>query len=204
MSLKSTMAGLAVLVAAALPLVVTPAAQADTDTVAVARSEVVSTAMTVADYDVAVANAHGYRVVLVGGKKTSVKVSDGPITQGAVEPASGGDLTTADNPVVSGNCGVSWMYYSALGSRKAQVYTGFDIWPTRAVRFTWKISVTDNAGSAPASWGYNINSWTWDADWTTTHSTTGYSWAEVTYGAAVLANGAVCVAGHPWQSTNLY
>jgi hypothetical protein len=40
--------------------------------------------------------------------------------------------------------------------------------------------------------------------WETSHSTTGYSFAEVTSGDAVLAGRDVCVAGNPWQSTNLY
>ncbi|GII25935.1 hypothetical protein [Planosporangium mesophilum] len=154
--------------------------------------------LVVTGIDQQVANRNGYKVIVKDGKLDTVKVANHPITQ---EPV----VTTMDNPVVTGNCGTSFLYYAAQGGRKAQVYTGFDL-TTAAPMFAydWTVAVTDNIGVGSKPWGGPHVGYSWDDTWTTSHGTTGYSWAQVTNGHAYLADGRTCNTLGPWQSTNLY
>ncbi|MCP2166435.1 hypothetical protein LX83_003303 [Goodfellowiella coeruleoviolacea] len=157
-------------------------------------------------YNIEVANAHGYKIVLVDGKQTSVKVSDQPIKQDGIKPYQDDPqvIAAGGEPVVGGSCGVSFLYYTAKGNRKADVYTGFDVWPAPAIEFYWEVSVTDSIGTGVGTWGYPVNNWNWETYWETSHGPTGYSLAKVSGGWALLANGQVCYSGGPWQDTNLY
>lgn len=154
--------------------------------------------MVVTHIDQKIANKNGYKVIVENGKLTSVKVANHSISQTPV-------VTTLSNPVVTGSCGTAFLYYAAQGNRKAQVYTGFDL-TTMApmIAYDWKVSVTDNIGVGSRSWGGPHVGYSWDTHWTTSHGTTGYSWAQVTDGHAYLADGRVCRELGPWQSTTLY
>ncbi len=156
--------------------------------------------MTVVGYDVEVANAHGYKIVMKNGQQTSVKVSDKAIHQTTARA-----VTPMLTPVVTSNCGTSFLYYAAFGGKKASVYTGFDIDKLPVVHFTWVIAVTDNVGVGSVTWtGPSSPVFSWDIHATTTHTTTGYSFATVSSGVAVLTDGSVCSSGHPGQATTLY
>ncbi|MGX7670719.1 hypothetical protein [Plantactinospora sp. DSM 117369] len=186
---------LAVVVAAvtgaSMPLNAAVAASAEPSTVEVAR-----TSLTATRIDQAIANQHGYKVVVRNGALDSVKVADHPITQDPV-------ITPLDAPVVYGNCGVSFLYYARSAPRKAIVHTGFDLNTVPpSVLGSWTVAVTDNAGVGSRTWTPSVG-WSWDTTWDTTHSVGGYSVAQVTNGYVVLADGRVCVSGNPWQHTYL-
>ena len=105
---------------------------------------------------------------------------------------------------VDGNCGSATMDYTATGNKDAKVYTGFTV-DDGAWLFSWNVAVTDDAGVGNNSWGdYLASDHEWYVTWPTYHSVTGYSWAEVTSGAAFLDNGDTCEAAPVSASTNLY
>ncbi|MBW8481891.1 hypothetical protein [Actinomadura parmotrematis] len=170
-----------------------------------AKGKVKATARLVSHgFDRAVANAHGYEIVLLDGEQAAVKVSDGPIRQDGVKTA-GSALRASGAPVKYGDCGVSFLYYASMGDRKADVYTGFDVTKMApAVGFTWEVSVTDSIGVGSRTWREPLAGYSWDTHWETEHGTTGYSEARVTGGKVVLADGEVCTQFGPWQSTTLY
>lgn len=151
--------------------------------------------MHIAGWDRAVGEAHGYRLFNSGGRQYIVRQN-----RHGVAPVS-----PDTNPYVTGNCGSSWMYYNAQGGRKALVDTGYYV-IRPVVHSNWRVAVTDKAGVGTngSGWTANPNSDYWEHYWNTAHSVRGYSHANVTYGAAVLDNGAVCASGDPWDSTNLY
>lgn len=154
--------------------------------------------LVVTGIDQAIANKHGYKVIVKNGTLATVKVADHPITQATT-------MHALDTPVVTGNCGTSFLYYAAQGGRRAVVHTGFDL-TTAAPMFAydWQVAVTDNIGVGSRSWGGPDFGYSWDTTWTTSHGTTGYSWAQVTGGHAYLVDGRICSSLGPWQSTNLY
>ena len=156
--------------------------------------------MILTGYDVAVANAHGYQIVTVNGQEKSVKVSNHAIHQ-----ADATLVKAALTPVVTGNCGTSFLYYAAHGGKKATLYTGFDILRLPTVHFTWEVKVTDKVGTGLLTWtGPHTPVFSWDITATTTHTTVGYSVAQVSTGIAVLEDGSVCNTGYPGQGTDLY
>ncbi len=159
--------------------------------------------MSVIGYDLAVAQAHGDAIIDDENGIRSVKVSDGdqPVV---VDESNSSSITMADQ-VVSGSCGVSFLYYEASGRRRAEVYTGFDLTSIApAISFGWTVSVTDAVGVGSRSWGGATVGYGWDKSWTTKHGTSGYSWAIVSDGWALRADGIICSTGHPWDDTNLY
>ncbi|MEV4007511.1 hypothetical protein [Actinomadura sp. NPDC049753] len=170
-----------------------------------AKGEVKATARLVSrSFDKAVANAHGYKIVLLDGEQAAVKVSNRPVRQDGIKRA-GSDLRVSGEPIKRGDCGVSFLYYAAEGDRKAYVYTGFDVTKMApAVGFTWEVSVTDNIGVGSRTWREPLAGYSWDTTWETEHGTTGYSEARVTGGKVVLADGEICTQYGPWQGTNLY
>jgi hypothetical protein len=151
-------------------------------------------------FDEAVANANGYQVKVIDGVARSVKVSNGPV-KAAATPS--GPVAHAE--VVTGNCGASFLYYAAAGGRKADIYTGFDIWRAPAISYGWKVAATDKAGVGSRSWSGGLAfRWNWETHWMTYHSVSGYSFAQVVSGHALLADGTICTSGLPSDSTNLY
>ncbi|MBR7825114.1 hypothetical protein KDK95_02260 [Actinospica sp. MGRD01-02] len=178
--------------AAVIALVGLTAATAGTASAAAAPHTVrVTVQMHVVGFNATVARAHGYLV------KTA---PDGH--QYAV--AKGANSAVVPNTTVPGNCGTATMDYTAIGGKAANVYTGFTV-DDGAWLFSWNVSVTDNAGVGNESWGdYLASDHQWYTTWETHHSVTGYSWAEVTSGAAFLDNGTTCEAANVSASTNLY
>jgi hypothetical protein len=136
----------------------------------------VTVQMHVVGFNAAVARAHGYLV------KTA---PDGH--QYAV--AKGANSAVVPNTTVPGNCGTATIDYTAIGGKAANVYAGFTV-DDGAWLFSWNVSVTDDAGVGDESRGdYLASDHEWYTTWETHHSVTGYSWAEVTSGAAFLDNG---------------
>lgn len=177
------------LLAAVVSLVGLSAATAGTASAAQAPFTVrITDPMRVVGFDAAVARAHGYTV------KTAPDGHQYALAKGALQPA-----TTVD-----GNCGSATLDYTATGGKAATVYTGFTV-DDGAWEFNWSVAVTDDAGVGTENWGDPLASRTqWYDTWITHHSVTGYSFATVTSGAALLDNGDVCAAAPVSASTTLY
>jgi hypothetical protein len=146
--------------------------------------------MRVTGIDAAVARAHGFIVrTNKAGKQYVVK--------------SGTTAVRPDN-IVGGDCGDSYMWLYAVGSHYTTAVTGFDL-NTAAISYYWQIAVVDGAGTAYHSWGGGLAfDESWADTWTSWHSVTGYSWAQVTFGTALLWNGEVCTAEYPWDWAYVY
>lgn len=180
---------MAALLAGVVALVGLSAATAGTATAAEAPFTVrITVPMHVVGFDAAVARAHGYTVM------TAPDGHQYAVAKGALQPAT----------TVEGNCGTATMDYTATGGKAATVYTGFTV-DDSAWYFNWAVSVVDNAGVGNDSWGDPLNSDShWYVTWDTHHSVTGYSYATVTSGSALLDNGDACAAAPVSASTTLY
>jgi hypothetical protein len=133
-------------------------------------------------FNAAVARQNGYQVRTDGGgHQYSVKVT-----------RSG----TVESPQASLGCGGAYLDYEATGQNKqAWVYSGWYLNPgLAAAYFYWRIAVVDSAGVGDRYWnsGQSATGWYIPTGWLTTHSVTGYSWAEVSFGQITLTNGNIC------------
>ena len=151
--------------------------------------------MKIVGFNPAIAKAHGYEIRTdAQGRQYSVKI-------GAKGAAA---AVTPDNSL-SGNCGTSYVWYSAIGNQAATLDTGFSGLPEPAIAYTWKVSVTDAVGTGVVSWsgGLALRA-SWEGTSVTHHSTTGYSYAKVTTGLVTLDDGTYCATLQPSASTTLY
>jgi hypothetical protein len=146
--------------------------------------------MHVVGINAAVARAHGFIVrTNKAGKQYVVK---------------GGTTGVSPDDVVGGDCGESYMWLNADGSDYTTAVTGFDL-NTAAISYYWHIAVVDGAGTAYHNWGGALAfDESWADAWTSWHSVTGYSWAQVLFGTALLWNGEVCTSGDPWDWAYVY
>ena len=162
------------------------------------NSKLIKTSMHIVSFNAAVAKAHGYEIrTNAQGLQYSVKI--------------GSKLSLDSNPVVYGNCGDSYIYYSWIGYRSASphygasTYTGYDV-IAPAVEGHWQVTYVDNAGTGTVNTSNAANGTPfWSTSYDTWHSVTGYSYADVDPNGswALLDNGALCYSGGPWDSTTL-
>lgn len=146
--------------------------------------------MHVTGIDAAVARAHGFVVRTNAAGKQYV--------------ARKGSTGVSPNDVVSGDCGSSYMYLYPDGGDYTTAVTGFNV-TGPAVSYGWNIVVVDDAGTAHHSWGGGLAfDSSWSGSWTSWHSVSGYSWAEVVSGWAVLWDGDICTSLYPSDSTYVY
>jgi hypothetical protein len=186
--------GITTAASAAVPTGTSPAQPQD-------GSVVVTQTMHVVRFDVTVANAHGYDVH-----------ADAQGQQYAVPAGtSGASIGIAPYNKVTGNCGSSWMYYSATGHRAkaprfmANFNSGYQVrLPT--IAGTWLMYFRDRAGlGLITKLGATHGTGYWNDAETTYHSLTGASEAWVSTDSWVeLNNGAICTSGGPSASTVLY
>jgi hypothetical protein len=154
----------------------------------------VVTHMKAVGFNSAVAKAHGYELRTdKAGRKYIARTS-----------GSTGSVTPYD--YVEGNCGDSYMWLYADGNHYTTASTGFEGLEAPAVSFEWQIAVVDGAGTAhhtfgPASLAFDDS---WHGEWKSWHSVSGYSWAQVTDGWALLADGVICSAEDPWDWVDVY
>jgi hypothetical protein len=158
----------------------------------------VKTGMQIVGFDAAVAAAHGYRIRVDA--------------HGVRYTARRGSTASPDaDPRVWGSCGDSYIYYKAVGSRRASPHyeatydTGYDVIDLVWDGY-WQASFVDADGVGTLSWKYAANGTpSWSTSGYTFHTPTGYSWAEVDPSSWVeLDNGAVCTSLGPWDDTTLY
>jgi hypothetical protein len=152
--------------------------------------------MTITRFDPAVAKAHGYEIRTDSkGHQYSAKI-------GSAAPLDG---SNPGQPSLGGNCGYSNIYYGAVGSKQAHVETGYDV-ILPVVASDWWVYVTDDAGTGKLTFDNSENGTPyWGITVDTHHSTTGFSWAEVsTSSYVVLDDGGYCTSAGPWDSTILY
>lgn len=174
--------------------------QATTSTRAVPSGHMYTQEMHITGFNVAVAKAHGYEILKnAKGQEYSVKIG----SRTTFSPAS--------DPVVYGNCGSSYMYYSAIGARSASPKYGasyesgyYVVNPT--IEGEWYMYFVDNDGVGDIN-NYNATNGTigWQQSGDTWHGPTGYSYGEVSTSSWVLMDdGGYCESGGPWESTTLY
>ena len=156
--------------------------------------------MHIVGFNAAVAKAHGYEILKNSrGQEYSVKIG------------SRSSLSPDSVPVVTGNCGASYMYYSAIGARSkspkygAHYASGYTVlYPT--LEGEWYMYFVDNAGVGNID-NYSATNGTisWETTGDTWHGPTGYSYGEVSTSSwALMDDGGYCVSGGPWESTTLY
>jgi hypothetical protein len=204
-----TLAVIAVL-ASALSVALSPGAYAATATAhpAPVAAQVqsatvikVTQPMKVVGFDAAIAKAHGYTVhTNAQGQPYVTKI---------------GAAAASPQNVVEGECGDSWVDYSAIGERSASpkyvavLSTGYTLNAPDfgvAIEGYWVISVADPAGIGRVVDEDPVgNGVTWSHSWDTYHSKTGYSLATVLVSSYVITDeGWVCNSGGPYASTTLY
>lgn len=184
---------------AALAVVAGPASSAQAATGSAAGSTTMTTVHQVTThrvtapahiigFDAAVAKAHGYVIKKdASGREYSVKAS-----------AAGLSSSAAPAETKDGNCGDSFLEYTAMGSKQATVYTGFNLIGSTAYYYDWDVAVTDSAGTGTKEfYGALDSDWSWSTMWLTVHSVTGYSYARVVYGYAYQLDGAICYSELP-------
>jgi hypothetical protein len=162
-------------------------------------SHSVYAALRVTGFNAEVAKKNGYEVRTdAAGHEYPVKVTRSGTSENSVTPQS------------SLPCGGAYIDYEAAGNKQAWVYSGWFLSAgLTADYFYWRIPVTDNAGTGERYWYGPLaaaTGWYIPAGWLTSHSVTGYSWAEVSFGQITLTNGNICEAtpGATWKSTNPY
>jgi hypothetical protein len=188
------------LLVGALLLGVTGVASAASSTPPPAKGHRVYATLKVVGFDAAVAKKNGYQVKTdAAGHQYAVKVTPSGAVQSSVTPQDS-----------LGGCGGAYIDYEAVGNKQAWVYSGWYLDSgLTADYFYWRIPVTDNAGTGERYWYGPLaaaTGWYIPTGWKTTHSVTGYSWAEVSYGQIKLTNGDICEVppGALWASTTLY
>jgi hypothetical protein len=151
--------------------------------------------MHIVRFDAKVAAAHGYEIRIgENGRQYSVKVGTAA-GAGTVSPAN----------QVDGNCGSSYVYYTARGNSSASISTGFNLFYP-ADSYWWFVRINDAggqnnhiyAGGLGGSYGWSV----FDVVGGLSH---GYSQATVsTASSALLVNGGVCTSGGPWDYDYVY
>jgi hypothetical protein len=151
----------------------------------------VTVPMKIIGFDAGVAKAHGYVIRTDShGRQYSVK--------------AGATTGATPNTIITGDCGSSWIYYSAMGGRRVSVDTGFTV-NTPAVWYWWEYWLVDNGGvSSHQYYGGLALRTRWSNTSIYGGMTPGYSYTYVDSASeAVLDNGGVCYTASPSAATNI-
>lgn len=150
--------------------------------------------MVVVGFDRSVAEANGYEIrVDSQGRQYSVPKG----TPLSVQP---------NDPVLTGDCGSSFIFFNAYGGHHATVDTGFGV-NGSAFQYSWHVSIFDNIGGSTRDWGGGLFfRATWEGTSDFLSGTTGYAWAQVNSATswASLTDGRVCYSMGPWDWTDIY
>jgi hypothetical protein len=147
--------------------------------------------MKVTGFNAEVARANGY-IVKTDAQGQQYSVKPGVAEERAI-------------PVIWGNCGMSWIYYNAIGNSSASINTGFSLyWP--AVSYWWFVRINDAGGQNNHIWAGGLNRlYGWSAYKNVPGLSHGLSVATVsTASSAILADGRVCTSGGPSDLDNVY
>jgi hypothetical protein len=188
--MKRIIAGIAVLAAIVLSASLAQSGTAEAASSPSSAPHVVVIPMHIIGFNPAVAKAHGYVIRTDSqGRQYSVK---------AGAPAG---VRPDDNPVIDGNCGYSFLWYSARGNHTVFVSTGFGL-NQIAVSYWWKYFMRDPGGTSShihAGALEYLSSWSTGDTWG--GMTPGPSEAWVDTGSdALLVSGGVCSSGGPSDS----
>lgn len=154
------------------------------------QMETVTLAMVPSGFDVAVAEANGYRVVTdADGSQRSVAVSQEAID---FERALARTRTT----YVSGPCGNSWINAVSRGNSKF-ISTGYVV-PRPVIAKNWTVQVWGWSGM-PSTWWGGASGPSWSSSWS--FSMPGDGFANVLPGSnVVMSDGTVCASGSPGEN----
>jgi hypothetical protein len=156
---------------------------------------VVKADMHVVGFNAKIAAAHGYVIRRAAdGREYAVKKGIRP----------------ADDPVFSGNCGVSYVYEYGIGNSAVELYTGYSVEEdgvTSVIKSAWRVQLDDRGGTSYKGWnpaGTPANG-IWQVDVVVGGLTKGAARATVNPGNSyvIMANGVVCSSGGPWSSTTI-
>jgi hypothetical protein len=210
--LTGALAVIAVL-ASALSVALSPSAHAATATAHPARVAAqvqsatvikvirVTRPMKVVGFDAAIARAHGYTV------HTNA--------HGQPYVTKNGAAVASPQNVEEGECGDSWIDYTAIGERstspkyEADFSTGYTLNAVDfglAIEGYWVVRISDGAGIGDVETANVVDNgvtWSWSEE--TFHSVTGYSLATVLVSSYVYTDeGWICNSAGPYASTTLY
>jgi hypothetical protein len=110
--------------------------------------------------------------------------------------------------VVSGGCGTSWMWLTALGNREVYINTGFYV-RDAVVDFSWTATLDDEGGTTKHDFPgrYDADGYV-DLNRIVGGLTVGSAAASVqafpALNFAILVDGSVCFSGGPSDSTYIY
>jgi hypothetical protein len=156
-------------------------------------------------FDLAVAKAHGYKIVTYSnGARQAVPVNPksglkkGPLV--AKDTATRGALTPANSGYdeVTGDCGDSWINGSQTTTDHIDLESGFDL-NSDAIAYNWSISLSDaNGTSHQGGSGTLADRSTWEGQWNGLYQD-DYTIDQVSTGSvAVLWDGTTCYSGGPF------
>jgi hypothetical protein len=161
--------------------------------------------MRLVDFDVRVAQAHGYEVVrLPDGSRASVpRAKAAAARAGEYVPTSGvvpaaGAVTTYDRGEAVGDCGMSWVSLDAVGGSRANLGTGMALVPKAGDPWDvhWSIRVSDNGGQSTQGYSEQngfIGFLTWTAYTRRLGLTRGLATAVVNWWSyTITENGWIC------------
>ncbi|WP_285473243.1 hypothetical protein [Actinoplanes sp. NBRC 101535] len=171
-------------------------------------------------FDARVAEAHGYRIVILpDGATASVPASLAAAAEsGTYVPTSGvipaepaeGDMSTSDYGAADGDCGMSWVSLEARGGSKATLLTGMALRPDAGDPWDvhWNVNISDPGGSSTQSYSEGQGTsglLTWTAYARILGLTKGYAFATVVWYSSytVTDNGWVCWSAGPTTSEKI-
>ena len=156
-------------------------------------------------FDLAVAKAHGYKIVTYSnGDQQAVPVNPrsglkkGPLvvrnaaTRGTLAPANSG------YDEVTGDCGESWIYGTQAGTDHVDLESGFTV-TDPAIAYNWVISLSDaNGTSHQGGSGTLAERSSWEGQWNGLYQD-DYTTDQVsTSSVALLEDGTTCYSGGPF------
>lgn len=152
--------------------------------------------MYIVGYDKAVAEAHGYTIVVdQTGAQRSVPVTKQAKTQAAAAAALKSSIQP--NGIEYGDCGTSSLFVARKGTTKIAVSTGYSV-HTASVQHTWNVDGVVTSGT----WTSGFSGLNFSTTWSATHNVSvgdnSSGFAYVRSGSrAVLIDGSICYSGEP-------
>ncbi|PPG51713.1 hypothetical protein C5C24_06540 [Rathayibacter sp. AY2B3] len=156
--------------------------------------------MTLSGYDAAVAEAHGYQIVVHDdGTFESIPVTDAAKKEAEELAIAGGGLAARDTR--SGNCGTSTLFITRAGSSGINIYTAYSVTLGYSIGHEWKVDGATSSGT----WSEDFNGLAASTTWSATHfkavggNASGFG--QVRAGSyAILNNGLTCSSALPYDA----